>query len=235
MKFETGKTYFTRSIGDHDCIHKFEILKRTDKSVWVRVHGEIVRRAIEIHGNTEAFYPFGKYSMAATITADSPLVEEPEPESSAEVCNVVEPYFVTAKSANLNKNSCVSEYIAQVEQDECTTERYKVCYEVTLDHKGWNHFVTTLMDCRDWMADKGGTSSAFDPGREISEIWELTEDEMRQWRQEAYNDNCILVSNGWSCIVIDPQGYNYARYVGVGVQREECRAKPARRHLSIVS
>jgi len=79
-KFETGKTYFTRSIGDHDCIHKFEILKRTDKSVWVKVHAEIVRRAIEIHGNTEAFYPFGKHSMAATITADRPMVEEPEPE-----------------------------------------------------------------------------------------------------------------------------------------------------------
>jgi hypothetical protein len=88
-KFETGKTYFTRSIGDHDCIHKFEILKRTDKSVWVKVHGEIVRRAIEIHGNTEAFYPFGKYSMAATITADRPLVEETEPESVANTAEAI--------------------------------------------------------------------------------------------------------------------------------------------------
>lgn len=78
-KFETGKTYYARSVGDHDCIYKFEILKRTEKSVWVRVHGEIVRRAIEVHGSAEAFYPHGKYSMAAVISADRPVGSEPEP------------------------------------------------------------------------------------------------------------------------------------------------------------
>jgi hypothetical protein len=89
MKFETGKTYYARSIGDHDCVHKFEILRRTDKSVWVEVHGKVVRRVIERYRDNETFSPFGKYSMAAVISADRPLESEPEP-IEAEVSNVVD-------------------------------------------------------------------------------------------------------------------------------------------------
>ena len=68
-KFETGKTYSTRSICDHNCIFSFKILRRTAKSVWVKVDGEKVRRAIEVYDEKETFYPFGKYSMAAIISA----------------------------------------------------------------------------------------------------------------------------------------------------------------------
>ena len=68
-QFETGKEYSARSICDHNCIFSFTILKRTAKSVWVKVHGETVRRQIEIYDNAESFYPFGKYSMAAIIRA----------------------------------------------------------------------------------------------------------------------------------------------------------------------
>ena len=35
--FEVGKTYTCRSICDYECIYSFEILKRTDRSVWIRV------------------------------------------------------------------------------------------------------------------------------------------------------------------------------------------------------
>ena len=68
-KFRTGETYETRSICDYDCIFSFEIKRRTDKSVWVDVDGKVVRRAIEVWRDAETFYPFGKYSMAAIISA----------------------------------------------------------------------------------------------------------------------------------------------------------------------
>ena len=32
-KFEVGKTYATRSLGDYDCIHAFKILARTEKTI----------------------------------------------------------------------------------------------------------------------------------------------------------------------------------------------------------
>ena len=68
--FKPGKTYSTRSICDHNCIFSFKILRRTAKSVWVKVHGETVRRVIEVYDNKETFSPFGKYSMAAIISAN---------------------------------------------------------------------------------------------------------------------------------------------------------------------
>jgi len=72
-QFETGKTYSTRSICDHNCIFSFEILRRTAKSVWIKDrddNNKPVRRGIEVWRDVESFYPFGKYSMAAIISAD---------------------------------------------------------------------------------------------------------------------------------------------------------------------
>jgi len=69
-KFQVGSTYSARSICNYDIVWSFEILRRTEKSVWVKVDGRKVRRAIEVCRDCESFYPFGKYSMAAVIMAD---------------------------------------------------------------------------------------------------------------------------------------------------------------------
>ena len=74
-QFQTGKTYFTRSICNHDCIFRFEILRRTAKSVWIfdpDERGRTTRRQIEVWNGVETFYPHGHYSMAAIISADKP-------------------------------------------------------------------------------------------------------------------------------------------------------------------
>ncbi len=77
-RFETGKTYKTRSACDYNCIFSHEILNRTKKMVMIKVHGEIVRRKIEVYSDsdrygvktaTETIYPYGKYSMAPILTA----------------------------------------------------------------------------------------------------------------------------------------------------------------------
>lgn len=49
-RFEVGKTYYTRSICDNDCIIRGKVLKRT-----------------------AAVKPWGTYSMALTLTADRVL------------------------------------------------------------------------------------------------------------------------------------------------------------------
>jgi hypothetical protein len=69
QKFNTGQTYSTRSVCNHDCVFSFTILRRTAKSIWTEVDGQVVRRAIEIWRGEETFYPFGKYSMCAIIGA----------------------------------------------------------------------------------------------------------------------------------------------------------------------
>ena len=69
-QFEVGKTYFTRSACDYDCIFSFTILARTAKQVTIKKHGETVKRGIQVCDGVEEFKPFGTYSMCAIIRAD---------------------------------------------------------------------------------------------------------------------------------------------------------------------
>jgi len=71
MKFITGKTYGTRSIGDHDCIFKGTVMKRTAKTVTINCQHEIAKRC-KIHHDEdgdEFIFPFGRYSMAPIFRA----------------------------------------------------------------------------------------------------------------------------------------------------------------------
>lgn len=69
-RFEIGKTYACRSIGDHECVFSFKILARTAKQITTEVHGKIVKRGLSEWDNAETFKPFGTYSMCAIIRAD---------------------------------------------------------------------------------------------------------------------------------------------------------------------
>ena len=72
-KFETGKTYQTRSIGDYNCTFKIEVLKRTAKSIWFKdLHDSsiIIRKSVKVYDGVEEVMPLGTYSMAPRITAE---------------------------------------------------------------------------------------------------------------------------------------------------------------------
>ena len=65
--FEAGKTYFTRSVCDHNCIFEVTIASRTAKMV-TTTKGEKFR--INVYNNVEQIKPCGSYSMAPIIGAD---------------------------------------------------------------------------------------------------------------------------------------------------------------------
>lgn len=76
--FEVGSTYSTRSICDHDTIFRWEVVRRTAKTVTIRSvyangsYGDEVRRGIVRNysdPNLETVYPNGKYSMCPVIDA----------------------------------------------------------------------------------------------------------------------------------------------------------------------
>lgn len=71
-QFQIGKTYSTRSIGDHNAVFSFTIISRTQKSVTVREDGALttVQRRVQSRDGVEQFMPYGNYSMAPTIRAD---------------------------------------------------------------------------------------------------------------------------------------------------------------------
>ena len=71
--FEVGKTYATNSICDHNCWFIYTVLKRTEKTVWIRdKFGNEKRCKIHSGGyyKNETIYPQGHYSMCPVLGAE---------------------------------------------------------------------------------------------------------------------------------------------------------------------
>jgi hypothetical protein len=69
-KFVVGQTYSVASICDHNCIYRFTVLSRTDKTVVLSYHGKPTRRRLRIVDGIEACDPHGRYSMSPVLSAD---------------------------------------------------------------------------------------------------------------------------------------------------------------------
>ena len=68
-KFQVGKTYWTRSICDADCIISVKVAKRTEKRITTS-EGKVL--GIRIWQGVEQVKPWGSYSMAPIVGADRP-------------------------------------------------------------------------------------------------------------------------------------------------------------------
>ena len=69
LKFEVGKTYSHKWIGDSDLISEYEIIKRTAKTITIDVNGTVKNLRCKEFEGAEAVKPFGSYSMAPTLRA----------------------------------------------------------------------------------------------------------------------------------------------------------------------
>lgn len=72
-RFEVGKTYYHRWIGDHDLISYWTVISRTDMTVTITDGNETKKCRIDKYilenQKEEAVAPFGKYSMSPTLRA----------------------------------------------------------------------------------------------------------------------------------------------------------------------
>ncbi len=66
--FEVGKSYYTTSACDHNCVFVVEIVKRTAKTVTFRRDGQERRAKIYTDHNGEYIVP-ERYSMAPVFRA----------------------------------------------------------------------------------------------------------------------------------------------------------------------
>jgi hypothetical protein len=79
INFEAGKTYYTRSIGDHNCIIEMKVIKRTEKTITAEVKGEGLKKfRPRVYQNKESVQPWGSYSMSPFIYADEDKNLEPD-------------------------------------------------------------------------------------------------------------------------------------------------------------
>ena len=132
--------------------------------------------------------------------------------------------FVKAKWAHLNKNNRIDQYYYEVYGEaKFSVEEMLVTEVVTLDQNEWYEFRNGLLEDRDWLAGKGGTKSTFELSeereKEVNAFWQMTSDELSQWRAGSYRVGLLVKEeDGHMEVAVDPQGYNYARYVGIDVE-----------------
>jgi ribosomal protein S17E len=118
---------------------------------------------------------------------------------------------VKAKFPSLNKQNTIEEYREELERDY-NTNTVLVCEVVTLSNSDYELFTNNfLCDC-DFIAGKGGNGSDFETDKES--FLELTEDERKQYINQSYTLGVLVQSEDGQQIIVDCQGYNYARYVG---------------------
>ena len=66
-QFEPGKTYWTRSICDSDCIVRVTVVSRTAKTIKTN-KGKVLR--VYTYEGVERVKPWGSYSMCPIVGAD---------------------------------------------------------------------------------------------------------------------------------------------------------------------
>lgn len=132
------------------------------------------------------------------------IVPERTAERPAHLIRVVVP--------RLNKCDHISEYLEQIKTRDYDTEWAEVIETVELDCAGWNDFVTGFLTDREWLAGKGGTNSwAFH--NDSREYFKLSPSDQELFKRTAYIYVVAVVAPTGQTIYIDPQGYDYARYV----------------------
>jgi hypothetical protein len=72
--FQTGTTYYARSVCDFDCVITVQVIKRTAKTITAIVDGQKTKTLrIRNHGGVDVVMPWGSYSMAPVVRADRVL------------------------------------------------------------------------------------------------------------------------------------------------------------------
>lgn len=70
-KFEVGKTYYCRSVCDYDCVWKYTIASRTEKTIRTTCGKTLrINKKLTNYFDIEQVLPLGNYSMAPILSAD---------------------------------------------------------------------------------------------------------------------------------------------------------------------
>jgi hypothetical protein len=126
-----------------------------------------------------------------------------------------EQYFIVgAEFANLNKNNTIQEYIKEVEKGDYTKQNVKITREIHFtDQQALEDFSNMLLADFDFLEGAGGSYTDDNRINSMLDYYNMDESEQSsiQWNLSGvavYFDNKLQ-------FVIDPQGYSYARYVGL--------------------
>jgi hypothetical protein len=108
----------------------------------------------------------------------------------------------------------IAEYRDEVAEGRFHLERCKVTDSVRMSKEEYAEFCNSLMTDRDWLAGKGGTDTTANLPR-VEHWWQYTGEQQKEFRMHAYRLVLSVSAPDRPTIYIDPQGYQYARYVGI--------------------
>ena len=84
---------------------------------------------------------------------------------------------------------------------------------VVLTDRDFNIFKMSLLDNQEWLSGKGGTDSDYQT--ETEDWLQMNEEEREAWKKQSFSLVVKVMSTTGEEIFIDPQGYDYARYVAI--------------------
>ncbi|WP_227868173.1 hypothetical protein [Clostridioides sp. ZZV15-6388] len=125
IKFEVGKTYFAKSVCDHNCVYTIEVIKRTDKTITYK-EDDTVRCAKIRFSDDYEYIRVGNHSMAPNFSAKDLVAGDKENVSTTEKYFVINRYYDNGKTIafiEMNSTKYKTEYIRNFDQyvDEFST------------------------------------------------------------------------------------------------------------------
>lgn len=127
-----------------------------------------------------------------------------------------------ARFPSLNKRCSVDEYREQLARpeydrgDRCAHWSDDLCVVEKVLHLSrgeFSHLCNNLLEDRTDLS-QGGSGSDADVHPENGEFWRLTDAQRDAWIAKSWRAVTVVTCDGCRPLVIDPQGYRYARYVG---------------------
>lgn len=94
------------------------------------------------------------------------------------------------------------------------SERCKVTELAMLTDEEYDDFAANLMRDTAWLAGKGGDFSDDPRLSDVVDFYKMTEEERNIFRSTCYRVVIAVKSPNRHSIFVDPQGYDYARYIG---------------------
>lgn len=238
-KFEVGQVFESICYGDSDLAVRWTVIKRTAKTVTIKESftGEEKTKRIKFDGRVgvETVTPEPGFTY---LSADEPIQIELIEEITADFeCDKldqcteslatisapatvtlvndeplavidIDDCFVDAEWFNDSKNDRFSLYM----KSEKTPQEAKIDRVVILTANDFTAYMMSLLDSKSFLDGKGGTGSRFENTAKY--IWELSEQDRKQWFAQSFSV-AVAVTDGQRLILINPEGYDYARYVGV--------------------
>lgn len=124
-------------------------------------------------------------------------------------------YFVTgAEFANLNKNNTLEQYQEEVEKGKYSLEDVKITKEVHFNSlEALENFSNMLLNDFDFLANTGGSYTEDNRINSMSDYYNMDDFERAtvKWNRKGV----AVYFNNKLQFIVDAQGYNYARYVGL--------------------